>query len=346
MKQCWAKQVQQANVTLLWSLLVLVGTGYTMCVINMYQQWLQQPCTQLHSLNVVLYLLPPAVAFVQMLKAFTPVSTMLYGFAFGLEKPSAKLIAAVGCITCGVLLSSYGELNFSTFGVVAMLTSIAAEGLRTVLMQHLLASKQFHPLEAWMYLGPACIIWLVVLIGVVEAQEIHYQNAYAIVVAHKWYFAFAALAGFAVNALAMLVIKLASALTLKVLGLCKDVGLVAFGVLLLGEHVAGLQVGGYAVALVGFAAYNYIKAAAPLNQPPQTGPTKAKLAGQMMRQDSLVYVSSNIAGGGKKSNGNSSGSSQHHRVSQYGFAGGNRQSGSGLMEPLLPPVIPVCGKNC
>jgi len=303
-------------------------------------------CAQLHSPSVVLYLLPPAVAFVQMLKAFTPVSTMLYGFAFGLEKPSANLIAAVGCITCGVLLSSYGELNFSAFGVVAMLTSIAAEGLRTVLMQHLLASKQFHPLEAWMYLGPACIIWLIVLIGVVEAQEIHYQHAYAIVVAHKWYFAFASLAGFAVNALAMLVIKLASALTLKVLGLCKDVGLVAFGVLLLGEHVAGLQVGGYAVALVGFAAYNYIKAlpAAPVDQP-HTGPTKAKLAGQMMRQDSLVYVSSNIAGGGKKSN-SSSGSCQHQRLSQYGFAGGNRQSGSGLMEPLLPPAIAVCGKSC
>ena len=37
----------------------------------------------------------------------------------------------------------------------------------------------------------------------------------------------------------MMVIKLASALTLKVLGVCKDVGLVTFGVLLLGEERRG-----------------------------------------------------------------------------------------------------------
>lgn len=200
-----------------------------------------------------------AVAFVQMLKAFTPVSTMVAGFLFGLEQPSAKLMAAIGCISAGVLVSSFGELNFSMFGVASMMTSIAAEGLRTALMQHLLASKQFHPLEAWLYLGPACLIWLTVLVGVNEAQQIQDQQALSILTAHPWHCAFAALAGFAVNSLAMLVIQLASALTLKVLGVCKDVGLVVFGVLLLGEHIAGLQVGGYALALCGFTAYNAIK---------------------------------------------------------------------------------------
>lgn len=200
-----------------------------------------------------------AVAFVQMLKAFTPVSTMLSGFMFGIEKPSAKLIAAVGCISLGVVVSSFGEVNFNTFGVLAMLTSIAAEGLRTCLMQQMLSSKQFHPLEAWMYLGPACIIWLLLLMGLVEGQAIHQQQALTIVAAHKWLFVFAAVAGFVVNSLAMMVIKLASALTLKVLGVCKDVGLVTFGVLLLGEEVAILQIGGYCTALCGLAAYNRVK---------------------------------------------------------------------------------------
>lgn len=201
-----------------------------------------------------------------MLKALTPVSTMVAAFLFGLEQPSAKLMAAVGCISAGVLVSWYGELNFSVFGVAAMMTSIMAEGLRTALMQHLLASKQFHPLEAWLHLGPACLMWLTVLVGVSEAQQIRDQQALSILAAHPWHCAFAALAGLAVNSLAMLVIQLASALTLKVLGVCKDVGLVAFGVLLLGEHIAALQVGGYALALCGFTAYNVVKltgAAAP-----------------------------------------------------------------------------------
>jgi drug/metabolite transporter (DMT)-like permease len=297
-----------------------------------------------------------AVAFVQMLKAFTPVSTMLSSFMFGLEKPSAKLIAAVGCISLGVVVSSFGEVNFSTFGVLAMLTSIAAEGVRTCLMQHMLSSKQFHPLEAWMYLGPACIIWLLLLIGLVEGQAIREQQALSIVAAHKWYFAFAALAGFAVNALAMMVIKLASALTLKVLGVCKDVGLVTFGVLLLGENVAVLQVGGYGIALSGFAAYNYIKAFTPA--PALDLPKVGKGSKGLSRQDSIVYLSS--------SNGSSDGSSNikkkkglstvssrsstvshlaHQQEQQYNIAACH--SIADAAHPLLAPTVPhmLCVKS-
>jgi drug/metabolite transporter (DMT)-like permease len=198
-----------------------------------------------------------------MLKAFTPVSTMLCGFGFGLEKPSARLIAAVACICAGVVAASYGEVNFSTFGLLAMLVSIAAEGLRTCMMQQLLTTKAFHPLEAWMYLGPATTLWLLLIIGVFEAQAMRDQHALtAVAAAHGWHFGFAALAGAAVNALAMVVIQLGSALTLKVLGICKDIGLVGLGVALLGEHVGSLQVLGYCISLVGFGYYNWVKLAA------------------------------------------------------------------------------------
>jgi hypothetical protein len=196
-----------------------------------------------------------------MLKAFTPVSTMLCAFLFRLERPSARLIATVCCICVGVCASSLGELNFSAFGVLAMLVSIAAEGLRIVMMQHLLAAKQFNPIEAWLYLGPACCIWLAVLIGVSEAHHIQDAHGLSVVAMHPWHFGFAALAGFAVNVLAMCVIKLASALTLKVMGICKDVGLVTFSAMLLGEHVTGLQLAGYGVSVLGFGCYNYVKAA-------------------------------------------------------------------------------------
>jgi drug/metabolite transporter (DMT)-like permease len=196
-----------------------------------------------------------------MLKAFTPVSTMLCAFLFQLERPSARLIATVCCICAGVCASSLGEVNFSAVGVLAMLVSIAAEGLRIVMMQHLLASKQFNPIEAWMYLGPACCVWLAVLIGISEVHQIQDAHGLSVVAMHPWHFGFAALAGFAVNVLAMCVIKLASALTLKVLGICKDVGLVTLSALLLGDHVTGLQLAGYGVSLLGFGCYNYVKAA-------------------------------------------------------------------------------------
>jgi hypothetical protein len=177
------------------------------------------------------------------------------------------------------------------------------------------------------------------------------------VAAHKWYFAFAALAGFAVNALAMIVIKLASALTLKVLGVCKDVGLVTFGVLLLGENVAVLQVGGYGIALCGFAAYNYIKAFTPA-LPALELPKVGKGSKGLSRQDSIVYLSS--------SNGSSDGSSNikkkkglstvsnrsstashsaHQQQQQFKIAAS--YSSSDATHPQLAPTVPrmLCVKN-
>eukprot|EP00775_Hariotina_reticulata_P004300 gene4300-4552_t len=262
------------------------------------------------------------VAFVQMLKAFTPVSTMLCGFMFRLERPSAKLIAAVSCICLGVIVSSYGEVNFSWFGVAAMLTSVAAEGLRLVMMQHLLAAKQFHPLEAWMYLAPACTIWLVLLIGVFEIHHINDQHGFDIILQHHWYFVFAALAGFAVNTLAMLVIKLASALTLKVLGIGKDIGLVLAGVMFLAEHVTVLQVVGYSVSLVGCTCYNYIKA--------------MSLGGQELQDQSDKQQQQQGAKLGSVAKSQRSISS---RVKQ-GLIGATGPRSGGLTDPLLPKALP------
>jgi drug/metabolite transporter (DMT)-like permease len=196
-----------------------------------------------------------------MLKAFTPVSTMLFGFLFRLEQPSAPLIAAVSLTAIGVSTASYGEGNLSFLGVAAMLASILCEGLRLVLMQFLLAKKSFHPLEALMYLAPAAAFWMSVMAGAFEAVHIHQAQQWDNVAGHKLSLAASGLAGFGVNAMAIVVVSLASALTLKVLGICKDVGLVLWGVLAMGNKVSQLQVIGYSISLLGVVWYNSIKAA-------------------------------------------------------------------------------------
>jgi hypothetical protein len=51
-------------------------------------------------------------------------------------------------------------MNLSIVGLVAMLVSVFSEAARLVLTQHLLVGRNFHPIEAWVYLGPACCGWL------------------------------------------------------------------------------------------------------------------------------------------------------------------------------------------
>ncbi|KXZ49625.1 hypothetical protein GPECTOR_20g482 [Gonium pectorale] len=209
------------------------------------------------------------VAFVQMLKAFCPVVTMLLLFATRLESPSGRLGAAVGAIAAGVALASYGELNLSLVGLSAMLVSVVAESVRLVMTQHLLAAgggAQLHPLEGLFYISSACMAVLAAQAAATEWPRLAAAgadgggNGWGALAAHPGAFASAAGCGFAVNLLAIAVIKLASSLTLKVLGTVKDAALVSIGILFLHERVTRLQLVGYAISMAGFLAYNVIKA--------------------------------------------------------------------------------------
>jgi succinate-acetate transporter protein len=145
------------------------------------------------------------------------------------------------------------------FGVISMVSSVAAEGLRLVLMQYVLSRKQMQPLEALQYVAPACFVWLSLAVIMFESKAIMQKQAWHIVVDNPSYFVFSACVGFALNGLAMAVIKLASALALKVLGVCKDIGLVAVSVAAYSEKVSLVQIMGYCVSLLGFGWYNRIK---------------------------------------------------------------------------------------
>ncbi|KAG2489087.1 hypothetical protein HYH03_012313 [Edaphochlamys debaryana] len=205
------------------------------------------------------------VAFVQMLKAFCPVVTMLLLFVARLEAPSTRLVAAVTLIACGVALASYGELNLSLFGLAAMLVSVVAESVRLVLTQHLLAAPglpgaALQPVEGLFYISSACTAVLAVQASYTEMPALLARRDWQAVGLHPGQFAVAACCGFAVNMLAITVIKLASSLTLKVLGTVKDAALVTIGIVFLHERVTLLQLVGYTISMMGFVSYNLIKA--------------------------------------------------------------------------------------
>jgi len=200
------------------------------------------------------------VAFVQMLKAFCPVVTMLLLFLVSLERATPRLIASVLLISCGVAMASYGEMHMSVVGLTVMLTSVVSESVRLVMTQHLLVGRSFHPFEGLTYISSACTFWLMIMALFLEWPQLYSAQAYLLVGEHPLKFLITAVTGFGVNALAILVIKLASSLTLKVLGTVKDAALVTVGVVFLHEVVSPLQLLGYTISLLGFVAYNVIKA--------------------------------------------------------------------------------------
>ena len=73
-----------------------------------------------------------------MLKAFTPVITMGCTFVAGLERPTISLISSVLIIATGVIVASYGEINFNWMGIGIMFASEVFEALKIVMTQILL----------------------------------------------------------------------------------------------------------------------------------------------------------------------------------------------------------------
>ena len=199
------------------------------------------------------------VSFIQILKSFTPVITMLALFVARLEVPSRRLIFSVCIIAAGTAIASMGEVNFSVLGVVIMLASELFEAVRLVMTQLLLTGLKFHPIEGLMYLAPACTFWLLLGSMALEWRAMYEAGALALIVHQPAKFLCAAAMGFGVNSLAYIVIQTASSLTLKVLGTVKNAFVVWCGIVLLGDTMTMLQGGGYALSIAAFYWYQKIK---------------------------------------------------------------------------------------
>eukprot|EP00035_Acanthoeca_spectabilis_P012270 m.218821 g.218821 ORF g.218821 m.218821 type:complete len:274 (-) comp15572_c0_seq5:1709-2530(-) len=117
------------------------------------------------------------VAFIQMLKAFTPVITLVIVYLFGVEVPSKQIVLAVTAISIGTFLAVLGELQLDLYGAVIHEVSAVAEGVRLVLMQVLLQQLRFSPLEGLYYMAPAGSVCMLLMVLLFEAHDIRERGA-------------------------------------------------------------------------------------------------------------------------------------------------------------------------
>lgn len=199
------------------------------------------------------------VSFIQMLKTATPVVTMIVMVLFKLEKPRMRLVTSLMLLATGTCIASFGEVAFSWIGVLVMLLSEIADALRLVLTQLLLSSSTWHPVEALMYLAPACAACLVVGIYFAEWEAMQRQDALSKLARRPMLYLLASVLGFVCNAAQTFVIQKLSSLSLKVIGVTANSLLVVSSTFLFGDSLSALQLFGYAISFVGFVLYNKLK---------------------------------------------------------------------------------------
>jgi hypothetical protein len=202
-----------------------------------------------------------SVAFIQILKAFTPAVTMILCLAMGVETLSLALVASILLIALGtsaaVLIES-GTPAFSLYGFLCFMLSSATEAGRVVAAEILLGAERYNTAEALVFIGGPAALALMAGAAVWEGPGIM-AGGLQLVLDHPLSFFNAFFISFLVNLTCFFAIQNTSSLTFKVAGCVKNVIVVWYGVLLQGEVVTGLQMLGYLVSVLGFALYSHLK---------------------------------------------------------------------------------------
>jgi len=100
------------------------------------------------------------VAFIQMLKAFSPAYMVVLLSCLGVEYPSARIKAIVLGLCLSACVASAGEVNFNLVGIVFMFGASVSDALRLVLAQWLLKNLKLEAVESLYYTSPICVLWL------------------------------------------------------------------------------------------------------------------------------------------------------------------------------------------
>ncbi|KAG2357338.1 triose-phosphate transporter family-domain-containing protein [Suillus spraguei] len=188
-----------------------------------------------------------SVAYIQMLKAFTPVAILLITWATRISEPSRKLLLIVLMISSGVAITSKGERFFSWVGFFIQAGGVGFEATRLVLIQMLLHGLKMDPLVSLHLYAPVCALINLCVIPFTEGLEpfrtVPHITPFLLLTN--------ALLAFLLNIAAVFLVGAGSGLVLTLAGVLKDVLLVAGSVVIWGGRVGVLQACGYSIALCG-----------------------------------------------------------------------------------------------
>ncbi|KAG5920611.1 hypothetical protein E4U42_006152 [Claviceps africana] len=195
-----------------------------------------------------------SVAFIQMLKATTPVAVLIAGWTLGVSQPNLKQFLNVSTIVVGVIIASIGELNFVLVGVLYQIGGVVFEALRLTMVQRLLSSADFKmdPLVSLYYFAPVCAVMNGTVALLWEVPKVSMADVYNV---GLFTFFLNGLCAFLLNVSVVFLIGKTSAVVLTLCGVLKDIMLVVASMIIWGTPVSPLQFFGYSIALGGMVYY-------------------------------------------------------------------------------------------
>jgi drug/metabolite transporter (DMT)-like permease len=115
-------------------------------------------------------------------QATTPVAVLIAGWFLGIEKPDIKKLGNVSFIVIGVVLASFGEIDFVLIGFLYQMGGIAFEAVRICMVQRLLNGSEFKmdPLVSLYYFAPVCAVMNLTVALFWEIPQVKMTEIYAV----------------------------------------------------------------------------------------------------------------------------------------------------------------------
>mmetsp|Transcript_52084 Transcript_52084/g.121103 ORF Transcript_52084/g.121103 Transcript_52084/m.121103 type:complete len:377 (+) Transcript_52084:88-1218(+) len=199
-----------------------------------------------------------SASFYTFLKSSSLVFVLFFALVCCLEPCSVSTISTVVLVSTGMFLSSYGEPEFNTIGLILVVTSEVFAALRWIVTQIMLQDDSIDAMTAVLYMSPAAVLTCVPCVVARERHDLaaffqDAQNSASLVAL----FLFPGFLAFLLLLLEVQLVKETSSLTLTVFGNLKSVSTILFSVVVFHEQTSVLQWCGLLIALTGMLAYSH-----------------------------------------------------------------------------------------
>lgn len=232
-----------------------IGTDSKSAVLPIMAVGMCTACSFLLGNKAYVYLDP---GFLQMMKAATPALLMVALIVFRIEKITAGVSVCSLIMVGGSIMAAMHTPHLNAIGILIQLGSQGCEVMQNVLMQFFLQQLKFTAMDAGYYIAPMSTICCFILSWGLESEVLLKDGGQLVISEAPWLCA-SGLVGVAVNMSSFFVIQYISSLMAKLIVVARSAGLVTVLIIFWHEECTPLQIVGYAITLVAFGGYSYLK---------------------------------------------------------------------------------------
>ncbi|KAK4077910.1 uncharacterized protein Triagg1_3604 [Trichoderma aggressivum f. europaeum] len=207
-----------------------------------------------------------SLTFYTMCKSSSLAFVLLFAFAFGLEKPTWRLVAIIATMTMGVILMVFGEVEFNLGGFGLVISAAFFSGFRWGLTQILLLRNPAtsNPFSSIFFLTPVMFITLFSIAIPVEGFVPLWEGLKTL--SAEWgtfmtplFLLFPGCIAFLMTASEFALLQRTSVVTLSIAGIFKEVVTISAASVVFKDKLTLINFVGLITTMLAIVAYNYVK---------------------------------------------------------------------------------------